>query len=35
MSYAVPFIIPILAGFVSALIFGDFLLAFMTVLTGG
>lgn len=34
ISYAVPFIIPILAGFVSALVFGDFLLAIMTVLTG-
>lgn len=34
ISYAVPFIIPILAGFVSALIFGDFLLAAMTVLIG-
>jgi archaeal preflagellin peptidase FlaK len=35
ISYAVPFIIPILAGFVSALIFGDFLLAAMTMIAGG
>jgi preflagellin peptidase FlaK len=34
ISYAVPFIIPILAGFVSAIIFGDFLLSFMTLLIG-
>ena len=30
ISYAVPFIIPITAGFVTAVIFGDFLLAAMT-----
>jgi preflagellin peptidase FlaK len=34
ISYAVPFIIPIAAGFVSAILVGDFLLAAMTVLTG-
>jgi len=34
ISYAVPFIIPIMAGFVSALIFGDFLLAAMTMIIG-
>jgi preflagellin peptidase FlaK len=32
ISYAVPFIIPILAGFVSAMVLGDFLLAIMTML---
>jgi preflagellin peptidase FlaK len=35
ISYAVPFIIPIMAGFVSAIIFGDFLLAAMTMIMGG
>ncbi|MFA5268982.1 MAG: A24 family peptidase C-terminal domain-containing protein [Methanoregula sp.] len=35
ISYAVPFIIPIMAGFVTAIIFGDFLLAVMTMITGG
>jgi archaeal preflagellin peptidase FlaK len=35
ISYAVPFIIPIMAGFVSAIIFGDFLLVAMTMITGG
>jgi preflagellin peptidase FlaK len=34
ISYAVPFIIPIMAGFVSAIIFGDFLLAVMTMIAG-
>ena len=35
ISYAVPFIIPITAGLITAIIFGDFLLAIMTALTGG
>jgi preflagellin peptidase FlaK len=35
ISYAVPFIIPITAGFVSAILFGDFLLAAMTKIAGG
>ncbi len=34
ISYAVPFIIPITAGFVSAIVFGDFLLALMTMVAG-
>ena len=34
ISYAVPFIIPITAGFVTAIIFGDFLLTAMTMLVG-
>jgi preflagellin peptidase FlaK len=34
ISYAVPFIIPITAGFVSAVLFGDFLLAAMTMVIG-
>ena len=34
ISYAVPFIIPITAGFVTAIIFGDFLLAAMTMVVG-
>jgi preflagellin peptidase FlaK len=34
ISYAVPFIIPITAGFVSAILFGDFLLAAMTMVAG-
>jgi preflagellin peptidase FlaK len=34
ISYAVPFIIPITAGFISAILVGDFLLAAMTLLTG-
>ncbi|MDD1684672.1 MAG: peptidase A24 [Methanoregula sp.] len=34
ISYAVPFIIPITAGFISAIFFGDFLLAAMTILIG-
>ncbi|OPY48221.1 MAG: hypothetical protein A4E42_00147 [Methanoregulaceae archaeon PtaU1.Bin222] len=35
ISYAVPFIIPITAGFVTAVIFGDFLFAIMKFITGG
>jgi preflagellin peptidase FlaK len=35
ISYAVPFIIPITAGFVTAVVFGDFLFALMKILTGG
>jgi preflagellin peptidase FlaK len=35
ISYAVPFIIPITAGFISAVIFGDFLFAAMTMVVGG
>ena len=35
ISYAVPFIIPITAGFVTAVVFGDFLLTIMKILTGG
>jgi archaeal preflagellin peptidase FlaK len=35
ISYAVPFIIPITAGFITAAIFGDFLFAIMKILTGG
>lgn len=35
ISYAVPFIIPILAGFLSAIFIGDFLLAAMTALVAG
>jgi archaeal preflagellin peptidase FlaK len=34
ISYAVPFIIPITAGFISAILVGDFLLAAMTLLAG-
>jgi preflagellin peptidase FlaK len=34
ISYAIPFIIPIMAGFVSAILFGDFLLAVMTMVAG-
>jgi archaeal preflagellin peptidase FlaK len=34
ISYAVPFIVPITAGFVSAILFGDFLLAAMTLVVG-
>ncbi|NMB78770.1 MAG: peptidase A24, partial [Methanomicrobiales archaeon] len=32
ISYAVPFIIPITAGFITAIIFGDFLFAFMQLI---
>jgi preflagellin peptidase FlaK len=35
ISYAVPFIIPITAGLITAIIFGDFLLAIMKIVTGG
>jgi len=35
ISYAVPFIIPITAGFVTALVFGDFLFAIMRIVAGG
>ena len=35
ISYAVPFIIPITAGFLTAVICGDFLFAIMRVFTGG
>ena len=35
ISYAVPFIIPITAGFITAVIFGDFLFAIMKIFTGG
>ncbi|MGD0080867.1 MAG: A24 family peptidase C-terminal domain-containing protein [Methanoregula sp.] len=34
ISYAVPFIIPITAGFVTAVVFGDFLFAIMKIFTG-
>ena len=32
ISYAVPFIIPITAGFVTAVVFGDFLFALMNII---
>ena len=35
ISYAVPFIIPITAGFVTAIVFGDFLFAIMKFIAGG
>jgi preflagellin peptidase FlaK len=35
ISYAVPFILPITAGLITALVFGDFLLAIMKIVTGG
>jgi preflagellin peptidase FlaK len=35
ISYAVPFIVPITAGLLTAIFCGDFLLAIMTALTGG
>jgi preflagellin peptidase FlaK len=35
ISYAVPFIIPITAGFITAVVFGDFLFAIMKVFMGG
>jgi preflagellin peptidase FlaK len=35
ISYAVPFIIPITAGLVTALVFGDLLFALMKIFTGG
>ena len=34
ISYAVPFIIPITAGFISAIVFGDFLFVIMKMATG-
>ena len=34
ISYAVPFIIPITTGFVTAVVFGDFLFAIMKIFTG-
>ena len=34
ISYAVPFIIPITAGFVTAVVFGDFLFAIIKIFTG-
>ncbi len=35
ISYAVPFIIPITAGLITALFFGDILFAVMKIVTGG
>jgi preflagellin peptidase FlaK len=35
ISYAVPFIVPITAGLITAVLFGDFLLAIMKIVTGG
>jgi preflagellin peptidase FlaK len=35
ISYAVPFIVPITAGLITAIVCGDFLLAIMTFITGG
>jgi preflagellin peptidase FlaK len=35
ISYAVPFIIPITAGLITAIVFGDFLLAIMRVFVSG
>jgi preflagellin peptidase FlaK len=35
ISYAVPFIIPITAGLITALVFGDVLFAIMKIVTGG
>jgi preflagellin peptidase FlaK len=35
ISYAVPFIIPITAGFITAVVFGDFLFGFMRIVMGG
>ncbi|MDD1702173.1 MAG: peptidase A24 [Methanoregula sp.] len=35
ISYAVPFILPITVGLISAIVFGDFLFSLMTALTGG
>jgi preflagellin peptidase FlaK len=35
ISYAVPFIIPITAGLITAIIFGDLLFVFMKIVTGG
>jgi preflagellin peptidase FlaK len=35
ISYAVPFIIPITAGLITAILFGDFLFAIMKIVAGG
>ena len=35
ISYAVPFIIPITAGLITAIVFGDFLFAIMKIVAGG
>jgi len=35
ISYAVPFIIPITAGLITAIIFGDFLLVLMKLFVSG
>ncbi len=35
ISYAVPFILPITVGFISAIILGDFLFAIIKILSGG
>jgi archaeal preflagellin peptidase FlaK len=35
ISYAVPFIVPITAGLITAILFGDFLLAIMKIVSGG
>jgi len=35
ISYAVPFIIPITAGLITALVFGDILFSLMKVIAGG
>ena len=35
ISYAVPFIIPITAGLITAIVFGDLLFAFMKIVAGG
>ncbi len=35
ISYAVPFIIPITAGLITGIVFGDFLLAIMNIVIGG
>lgn len=35
ISYAVPFIIPITAGLITAIVFGDLLFAFMKIIAGG
>jgi preflagellin peptidase FlaK len=35
ISYAVPFILPITAGFISAIVCGDFLFSLIRLLSGG
>ncbi|HVP97207.1 A24 family peptidase C-terminal domain-containing protein [Methanoregula sp.] len=35
ISYAVPFILPITAGLITAIVFGDFLFTLMRIVTGG